>query len=68
MLLTGIGLTSYGIYQVTQRDEPGSSPPPLFSVGLILSVSSIIPNHISKFMIKPAVEKYNEKIKASRRY
>lgn len=68
VLLTGIGFTSYGIYQVTHRDEPGGSTPPLFSAGLILSVSSIIPNHISKFMIKPAVDKYNEKVKISRRY
>ena len=68
MLLTGIGFTSYGIYQVTQRNEPQRSPPPLFAAGLILSVSSIIPNHISKFMIKPAVATYNEKIKSIGRY
>ncbi len=67
MLLTGIGLTSLGIYQVTQRDEPGNAPPS-FVVGLVLSTSSIIPNHISKFMIEPAVEKYNRKIQTSRRY
>lgn len=68
MFLTGIGFTIYGIYQITQRDEPGSSPPVLFCAGLILSFSSIIPNHISKFMIKPAVAKYNDGIKTKRRY
>lgn len=68
MFLTGIVFTSFGIYQVTQQNETGSSPPPLFSAGLILSFSSIIPNHISKFMIKPAVENFNDKVKNNSTY
>lgn len=65
MVLTGIGLASLGIFQVTQRDEPGDAPPSLIA-GLVLSVSSIVPNHISKFMIEPAVEKYNREVKTIR--
>jgi hypothetical protein len=59
LVVGGLALMSSGIYLSIKQDAQN----PLLVPGIGLTLSSALPNEISKFLISKAVEKYNQVIK-----